>query len=153
MAGFFDKPLDELDADDIQGLIDAEVAEGQTFEIKRDLAGENNRPDSWHTMLPDSRPRKSPDRASKVDLFKEVIAFANAEGGWLVLGVDETNDHPKRAAALHPLPDCHELAARLQQTASDLVDPPLPSARWRGIEIGANAAAGVVVCRVPPAVL
>jgi hypothetical protein len=40
-------------------------------------------------------------------LLREVIAFANAQGGNVIVGMDETRDDPPRAAAICPLPRIH----------------------------------------------
>jgi len=42
----------------------------------------------------------------------EVIAFANAYGGWFLVGVEETKTKPARATAIAPIRDCAELAER-----------------------------------------
>jgi predicted HTH transcriptional regulator len=39
-------------------------------------------------------------RVARDDIAKEIVAFANAYGGVIIIGIDETDDHPKRAAQL-----------------------------------------------------
>jgi Schlafen, AlbA_2 len=147
MENFFGKPLDQIDDDDILSLID--FPEGQLFEIKSDLAAEKNNKDPWHKSPDSGKPRKGPSDYAKQNIFKEIIAFANSEGGWLVLGLTETSDHPKRVKGMAPLPDCHELAERFKRAAYDWIDPPLPSLQCRGIVMEDTTGKGVIVFRVP----
>ncbi len=147
MERFFGKPLDQIDADDILSLID--TPEGQLFEIKSKLAADKNSSDPWYISPEFGKTRKSPGDLAKENIFKEVVAFANSEGGWLVLGLTETLDHPKRVKGVAPLPDCHDLAERFKRAAYDWVDPPLPSLQCRGIEMGGDPGEGVILFRVP----
>lgn len=61
-------------------------------------------------------------------LAKEVVALANAYGGVVVVGVDETDDHPKRARGpdLVLVQRIAACAEQLQQAFESLIDPPLP---------------------------
>lgn len=154
MSNFFSKPLSKLDASDIWDLIG--TPEGQVFEIKSKLPADKNSHDPWYDEPESGKPRNGPNDKAKQDIFKELVAFANSEGGWLVLGLTETSDHPKRVSGVAPLPDCHALAERFKRAAYDWIDPPLPSLQCRGIEIGGTPEAdpeapgtGVVVFRVP----
>ena len=79
-------------------------------------------------------------------LFREVIAFANAQGGTLVLGAEETREKPPRAANICPLPRIHDLATRMEDAAHACIDPVLPGLRVRGIETG-SPGEGVVIFR------
>jgi hypothetical protein len=144
----FGKSIEEITAADVEGL--GGTPEGQTFELKSELSSAKGRkqPDPWMMPSATGRDRRGPEDHAKEGLFRELVAFANAEGGWLVLGMGESADHPKRATAPAPLPDCHELAQRLQRAADDWVDPPMPGIRFCGIAIG-DSGAGVVVARAP----
>jgi hypothetical protein len=64
------------------------------------------------------------------------------------VGINETQDHPKRAASPNPLPRVHELARRLRQAIHDVIDPPLPMLEATGIELYGGT--GVVLIRTPP---
>jgi len=74
-------------------------------------------------------------------------AFANAEGGTLVLGLHETTDDPRRAERLDPLPNCEGLARRLLDASEDIVEPRLRSIEARALPVD-NAGNGYVVLRV-----
>lgn len=146
MSDFFSLLLDNITPDDVKGLLG--TPEGQTFEIKGDVSLQGKRPDPWFRIPEPGRQREGPGENSKHDIFRELVAFANSEGGWLVIGLEETKDEPKRVAGIKPLPDCQDLASRLQQASQDLIDPPLSALRCRGIEMGEEEGEGVVVCRV-----
>ena len=148
MSDFFSKLVDDLTAEDVATLNDQ--PEGQIFDIKQDLKSpKGEAPDPWHSEPQPGRSRKGPSDYAKEGLFAGLVAFANSEGGWLVLGLNETEDKPPRVAGPNPLPDCHALAARLERATPDWIDPPVPSLRCRGIKIGDTAGKGVIVCRVP----
>lgn len=147
MANFFGKPIAQIDADDILSLKD--TPEGQLFEIKSELPAEKKSKDHWYTTPEPGETRRGPGDYAKHNIFKEIVAFANSEGGWLVIGLTETSDHPKRVKGVAPLPDCHALADRFKRAAYDWIDPPLPSLQCCGIEIGDTPGEGIIVFRVP----
>ena len=148
MVMIFFKPLDQLDQEDIRELEREGTPEGQLFEIKGSVPGKDG-PDPWHEPVKEGRSRSGPRAYAKREIFKELSAFANTDGGWCVIGLEETSSSPKRVKKYRPVPDCHELAARLEAAARSWFDPPVPSLRCRGVEMG-DSAEGVVVCRVPP---
>nr|WP_233285659.1 ATP-binding protein [Bradyrhizobium acaciae] len=80
-------------------------------------------------------------------VLSELVAFANADGGTLVLGVHETKDEPRRAERLEALPNCEELAKRFLDAAEDVVEPRLPSIEIRAVA-ASDAGDGYVVMRV-----
>ena len=88
-----DKKIDQLTSNDITNLGRDGIYENQLLEFKRDLHAERNRPDPWLTG--DDFTAYARDH-----LLREVIAFANAQGGTVIVGVDQTKDDPPRAAAI-----------------------------------------------------
>jgi hypothetical protein len=68
-------------------------------------------------------------------------------GGVVLVGIEETADHPKHAERPSPLPRVHDLARRLRQAVFEKIDPPLPLLEAEGIALGGDE--GVVVLRVP----
>lgn len=147
MKDFFTKSIEEIEEKDIHELID--TPEGQLFEIKEGLPAERDNVDPWYNETENGKPRKGPGDYAKQSIFKELVAFANSEGGWLVLGLKETDDHPKRVAGISSISDCHELVSRFERAAQDWIDPPLPSLTCKGIQIGNTQSKGVIVFRVP----
>ena len=122
MTAALTKPAERIDAGDIQALIDASVPEGAQIEFKESLpARGSGDPDPW--MQGDG---KIGDRARN-EILEEVVAFANAYGGALVLGIADSRSKPPVAADMVPLPRCAELAERFRQVFGACVDPPLPT--------------------------
>ena len=121
MIGVLSKPRDEIDISDIQDLIDSEVPEGEQIEFKRELqARGNGSPDPWM-----SDQSSIGDRA-KNQILEEAVAFANAHGGALLLGIKESKSKPPVAAEISLIPRCAELAERLKLIFRDCVEPQLP---------------------------
>lgn len=75
----FPTRLSEVAAAEVHALISDEVSEGSDIEFKRELPAKNP-PDAWMSG------GKIGDEA-KDQLAAEIIAFANADGGTLVLGM------------------------------------------------------------------
>lgn len=69
-----------------------------------------------------------------------------------MVGVDETDDQPKRAKGPDPLPipRVSECAERLQQALDSLIDPPLPILEVRGVLKPSGNGEGVIVIRTGP---
>ncbi|MDQ0450031.1 AlbA family DNA-binding domain-containing protein [Methylobacterium aerolatum] len=135
-------PLAELTFADIEELIREEAQEGPRFELKRGLPANDQQGDRWMTG---GRKFGNPARDG---LAKEVVALANAYGGAVVVGIDETDDHPKRARGPDPflIPRVVECGERMQEALDAVIDPPLPVLEVRGIESpGSNE--GVLVIR------
>jgi Putative DNA-binding domain len=82
-------------------------------------------------------------------LFREIVAFANAQGGTLVLGIDETKEKPPCAFKITPLPRIHDLASRMENAARACIEPVIPGLYIRGIETE-PAGEGVLIFRVAP---
>ena len=139
MIGVLSKPRDEIDIPDIQDLIDSEVPEGQQIEFKGTLPAKKGAVDPWMSG------GNIGDRAKRV-ILEEAVAFANAHGGALLLGIKESESKPPVAAEISPIPQCAELAERLKLVFRDCVEPQLPV-----LDIFAaptDGESGVVIIRV-----
>ena len=140
MTSVLTKPADRIGPGDIQALIAENVPESALIEFKESLpARSSGDPDPW--MQGDG---KIGDRARN-EILKEVVAFANAYGGALALGIAEDGAKPPVAANVAPLPCCAELAERFRQMFGSCVDPPLPSLDI--VSVPTNGDSGVVVFR------
>ncbi len=74
------------------------------------------------------------------------VAMANSYGGDVIIGIVETDEKPPRAQALNPLPNCVDLASRLERAARDLIKPQIPL----GVQgIPTDGSSGIVIFRVP----
>jgi len=135
----FGKRLHEITKDDIERLVAEAVQEDGEIEFKETLPARKGR-DAWL----DGGDRIG-DRARN-EIIEEVIAFANAHGGTLVLGISESDDKPARAAGVVPLPRCADLAERLRLQCRDCIEPQVSL-----LEIGAviieDDGSGVIVIR------
>ena len=141
MIELLTKPLEQIDKSDIETLISAKVLEGEQIEFKKTLsASGKNRTDPWiggEDQIGESAKNK---------ILKEVVAFANAHGGALLLGIDESNNKPPVAAAFNLIPRCTELAERFKLVFRDRIEPNLLRLEIRAIPIENEA--GVVIFRV-----
>jgi hypothetical protein len=134
--------IGDITPTDVQKLVDERRPEAFDLEFKATIPTENGEPDRWITQ------GDRVGRWGRDQILREVVAFANAQGGTLILGVDE-NDTPGRAAKLTPVSRCQELAERLAATMRDNIEPRLAFSECRGVPTSA-AGSGVVIIRVPP---
>ena len=140
MIDILTKPADQLSIDDLQALIDSSVQEDERIEFKRDLPAETGQ-DPWYDG------RKLGKKA-KTTILEESVAFVNAFGGTLILGIDEkkSQDGPGVANEISPIPRCADLATRLELVFRDWVEPHIPGLEI--IPIKTQDDAGVVIIRV-----
>jgi len=138
----FAKRLSELTAGDIEAFVAEEPPEGDQLELKKALQSKKGE-DRWVT-----HGDRIGERA-RDELIAEIIAFANAHGGTLLLGVDEMKTKPARASEITPVPNCIELADRLRLQCRDCIEPQLAVIEVEGVPTGEDGG-GVVVFRVLP---
>ena len=141
MIELLTKPLEQIDKSDIETLISVKVPEGEQIEFKKTLSSSRkNRTDPWiggEDQIGESAKNK---------ILKEVVAFANAHGGALLLGIDESDNKPPVAVALNLIPRCTELAERFKLVFRDRIEPNLLRLEIRAIPIENEA--GIVIFRV-----
>lgn len=121
-----EQPIDMIDEAALQRLIENQVAEGRDLEFKRELPGGN-------------------DEATR-EFLADVTAFANAQGGDIVYGLDEASG----AAADLPgveVDDPDAAILRLESKLQTGVDPRLIGVRTRWVPL-ANGR-GALVLRIP----
>ena len=132
------KPVDEICVEDVERLAKSRVPEGEQVEFKEGLPDGKHQTDRWINAGTIS------DRARNL-ILEEVVAFANAYGGALVLGIEESKDKPSVAQRVTPIERCADLAERLKLVFRDCVEPELPSIEI--VAILTTGDAGVVVVR------
>jgi hypothetical protein len=140
------KSLDAITIEDLDALIDSESRETAELEFKGTLPfvrqkGQPQTADRWI---------ENGDRIGEYardQILSELVAFANADGGTLILGMHETKDEPRRAARLEALPKCEDLARRLLDACEDIVEPRLPTVNVRAFPVN-DTGHGYVVMRV-----
>jgi hypothetical protein len=142
MLSLFTKSVEAVTAADVQELREQAWPEGYQVEFKKTLPTKNGQDDRWIGGA------DGIGDYARDQILSEVVAFANAQGGTLVLGIEETKDKPPRAQAVAPLPRVGELARRFEDQARSCIDPPLPRLQVRAIET--DAAKGVVIFRTGP---
>src|SRR5262245_34200700 len=96
------KRLVDVTPEDIQWLITNEVQEGNDLEFKEALSTRKGTADRWVTV------GDTVGDEAKSDLVKELVGFANTQGGTLVLGIKDSKKKPAKAAALAPIPNVSE---------------------------------------------
>ena len=142
MIAILSKPPDQITAADVTSLVTSRVPEGDRIEYKKELPAAKGKREPWM-----SGQQKIGDHA-KNQILKEVVSFANAYGGLVVLGMEEdTNSTPAVAKGICPIPKCAELAERFRLIFRDRVEPQLRSCDIFPVVTG-GAGDGVVVFRV-----
>jgi hypothetical protein len=141
VISIFGKPLREIGVDDLSQLIDGHVAEGYNLEFKKAL------PDKKGDQRPSANGQVGDYARDKI--LGEIVAFANSQGGYLVLGIDETDEKPPRAKAITPLPAIGEIARRLEDQSRSCIDLPLRELVMHPIQTGDDGA-GVLILFTGP---
>ncbi|MEZ5933983.1 MAG: ATP-binding protein [Alphaproteobacteria bacterium] len=111
------KRLHDWTKADIDALISGQAPEDDGIEFKEDHNSKNGRrADPW------LQGGSVGDKARN-EVIEEVVAFANGHGGTVIVGVEETDSKPARAASIAPLPRCGELAERFKNFCRDMIEP------------------------------
>lgn len=134
---------EQISSSHVESFVDSRVPEGEQIEIKESLSAKGDgTPDPWM-----SGEDRIGDRA-KNEILEEVVAFANAHGGALLLGIRESEEKPAVANEISPVPRCDELAERLKLVFRDCVEPQLPVLEIFAVPVEGADDGGVVVVRV-----
>ena len=137
----FDKPITELAPEDIERLIEERVIEGIDIEFKETLPSKKGN-DPWIEGKD-----KIGDYARN-QILEEIIAFANAYGGVLCIGISESDDTPASADGINALPRCNELVERLKLQCRDCIEPQIPLLEVSGVTTN-ESEGGVVIIHIP----
>lgn len=122
---FGGRSLQELTIADIESLVQTRVAESPVLEYKETAYGGGA--DSIREML------------------RDISAIANAEGGYLIMGIRE--DSTGHANAIVPIPEVHAKVQPIRSVCLDGIRE-----RIEGLEVAAFECApnqGVIVVRIP----
>lgn len=141
----FPNKLSDVTADEILALFEAEISEGLDLEFKRSLPAKNGM-DPWMTGG-----RIGED--AKDQLTREIIAFANTDGGTLILGMDEDRATKRAVPPLWPIPRCKEAANSLHQSIGQRIEPRLPTFECEGVVTDPDGVSGVIIMRTLPSYL
>src|SRR3954463_2145169 len=96
----------QLTAHDVMAIAEAGLPEDAMTEFKETVPG-----GGWPAS-------QELNKEGRDGLIKELVAFANAFGGTLYVGVEESANDPKRSIALKPLQQVGKLAASIQRSAT-----------------------------------
>lgn len=121
-----DKEPSKIVEEDLLALISDKEPEGKTIEYKSDIVG-----------LSDS---------DRKEFLYDVSSFANARGGYLVFGMEETNGLPTKLAGLSKIDPDKEIL-RLEQIGRDGIRPPITGLQTAAIELSTGNVA--IVMRIP----
>lgn len=121
---FDGKPASHVTAADLRRLVEERTQEDQFFEYKRDPYPSND--------------------GGKRELIKDVSAFANAAGGYIIIGLSE--DGEGRASAITGVPDAAAVQRSILDRCLTLIEPRLTQLDIACIDVDGHA---VVVCFVP----
>ncbi|HYL32946.1 MAG TPA: ATP-binding protein [Stellaceae bacterium] len=144
MIAIFTKPIAAINAEDVSELVAQAWPEGYMIEFKKSLPNKKGGEDGWLAGTDQL------GAYARDEVLSEVVAFANAQGGNLVLGIKETKEKPPRASAVSPLPRVGELARRFEDAGRSCIDPPLPRLQIHAVETEPDTGKGVVIFRVGP---
>lgn len=121
----FDKAFDDISLNELEALVEARISEGRRLEFKRDHYGRTDE--------------------HKREFAADVSAMANAQGGYLLIGVDEENGIASSVVGVEaPNPDA--LVRAVSESLRTSFEPPIPGVRVRWIEI--ESGRGVLVIQV-----
>jgi Putative DNA-binding domain len=120
------KPIESLDESDLHALIDDEVPEGKIIDYKELLPGGTD--------------------ADKKEFLADVSSFANAAGGYLIIGMKEQAGVPTALPGLQNINADAEIA-RLENLIRDGIRPRIPGLAIRALPLLTSSAA--IVIRVP----
>ena len=105
MIAVLSKPADQVGVSDLEELINSEVPESDQIEFKENLSTRGESRDRWITDG-DRIGKKAKD-----SVLEEAVAFANAYGGALLIGIRESESSPPVAAEISSpaIPRCADL--------------------------------------------
>lgn len=104
MTELFTKSANELAFEHVEQLVGI-ATENHTTEFKAGLSVESGGKHPWQT----GKSRKI-DAHARDDVLKEVVAFANSDGGNIVIGMAQSRDAEHRATKVLKIPECKVLA-------------------------------------------
>ena len=127
------KPIDQIEKEDIESLVTAKVSERRTLDYKAQLNVGSD--------------------AEKREFLSDVSSFANAAGGDMIFGVTDERDAngkptgvPSSADGI-ALPNPSEVILRLENLVRDGIDPRIPGIQWQ--QIAGFPKGPVLVMRIP----
>jgi hypothetical protein len=122
----FNKSIKDITLEDIETLIQDQVPEGRTLDYKRDLYTGNDK--------------------GKKDFLIDVSALANTVGGYLIIGMEESEGVPKSIVGVE-IPEFDKLKLDFENLLRMSVDPPIRGVEFQAIDVANNRK--VLIIEVP----
>jgi Putative DNA-binding domain len=119
------KPLSLVTIDDLQALIDNQVAEGKEYDYKVQLIGNSD--------------------SDKKEFLADVSSFANTNGGYLIFGMDEKEGLPTALTGFNDV-DSDAQINRLENLIRDSIAPRIAGIEIRSISLSVGV---VLIIRIP----
>ncbi len=138
------KPIYDWNIDDLNLIVERQSEESQFLEFKEYMPVKNQGLGwNFNGIL----------HANQRDgLAKEIVAFANAYGGHLIVGIKETEEKPSRAERLGDVnTNVVELAERLRSALNSVIDPPINGLQIQPI-VASEAGGGFIAIHVPQSI-
>lgn len=105
-----DKALEEISSKDLQELIDQEFKEGKAVDYKKSF---------W---LLDEKANPDLLRKARLEFLKDASSFANADGGHIVVGMDEDEGKPTEILGIEEV-NIDERSNQLDQLLQSWIQP------------------------------
>lgn len=120
-------PFDEIDLDTLQRLVDDEMPEDRQLEYKREL----------HLNT----------KEQKREFLADVSAFANADGGHLIVGIAEENGVTAEVCGIPGTGSSDELLQQIQNLVRDGVEPNIHGINIKTVDVKEDRV--VLVIHIP----
>jgi len=121
----FGKAFDDISLDDLQALANARIPEGRRLDYKRDHYGRTDE--------------------AKREFAADISAMANAQGGYILIGVEEQNGIASKIVGVETQ-DPDALVRAVSDSIRTSIEPPIIGARVRWLET--EAGRGVLIILV-----
>jgi len=125
-VSLFRADFDAISESDLLELVDGKVPEDHRLDYKRDIYG--------------------PSDKDKKELLKDVSAFANVNGGYIVIGIDEAAGVAAQICGVKPS-DIGSEVLRMEQILSSGIEPRIPGLKIRSLQLTSGSHA--IVIKVP----
>lgn len=134
---------------DLEYIVENKFEENQTLECKRGLPVRNGNDPRGPSSHPWQQGRHEVGEYTRDELAKEIVAFANAYGGLLIVGIEESTGKIRHAKSFGELLlRSGEFADRFQRSLS-IIDPPLNNIEIKALtKPEASNGEGVLLVRV-----
>lgn len=131
---FIRKDINNILKEDIDKIIDLGLPENESIEFKKALSTANGQPDNW------MEGKSKVGKFAKEKLIKEIIAFANTDGGYLFVGIDEkiSKEGVSKASKIVQIPRVELLAEKFKMYIRDHIEPRLNNVQCIGIKTDAD---------------